>query len=1381
MAVNRIVQENAILEGRTPQSYWDVAHSSQIEGFATDISTDAGGRIDFKINVDGGAGSDYLVEVFRLGHYGGDGARKVAQWVNTDATVQPDAAYDATRALVDAGNWSVTDSWQSPEDAVSGVYLARVQRLDAQGQPIDGAANQIPFILREDDRPADIVLQTSDTTWHAYNGWFGNNGQIGANFYGDASGTVDHPDIPGAGTFAQDRAYAVSYNRPFITRGLEGEQGGPAAGAQDYLFGADYAAIRWLEEQGYDVAYISGVDPDRLGVDALTKYQSFISVGHDEYWSGGQREAVEAARDAGVNLNFWGGNDVYWKTRWETSIVDGEEHRTLVCYKETWAHADPNADPEDYYDLDPTDVWTGTWRDARFIGNPLAGGPDDRSSLSGQPHLCNCAENSLTGQLFGPDGTGEFGGALDVPASYAPLRVWRDTDIGQGGALDLAPGILGYEWNTTPEDERRPAGLIKLSETTIPWSSILVDQGNTTAPGTATHNLTLYRAESGALVFGAGTTFWTWALSDAHDSEPYGAEIENVDLQQLVVNVFADMGIQPGVADAVLASQGLVRAARSSDAVAATATLADPPETVAALDRVALSGTAQDAGGVVALVEISFDGGDTWRVASGTTDWSYTWTPRAQGDQTILVRAIDDSLNIPTGGSVARLTVEVTEAVPPESVGLLAPFEAFSGELFTETEPLELGVRFRAAGVGLVEELHYYRHPDDANDVDVREGRLWDAAGNLLATVEFTSAVGESGWQTAALSEPVRIAAGQEYVASYRTSDNYVAEPFFFGDDFVEPYGILSAPGGGNGVFASGAAVRLPTASFSNSNYWVDVGFEPTFLLNGPPVVATPGEVTVAENATLATALSADDPEGDPLTFAVAGGADAAVFAVDQATGALRFAFSPDFEQPADADGDNRYEVVVAVSDGIGRPVEQALSVRVTDVADEPDLAVSTLFGPGQAPAQTVTSDPTDYELGTKFLAARDGLVTELRYWRGAEDASDTDVRTLHLWDASGAVLGSVAVESAPGQSGWQIGTLAAPVEIEAGATYLASYGTEQNYVASAGFFEAAWEGPDGLLRAPASGVVSGNGVLASGGTGLFPTQTYNASNYWVDVTFESSSPADAAPAFVGPGALWLAENETAVATLAAEDPEGDALAFSIEGGRDAGLFAIDAASGALAFAAAPDFEAPADADGDNAYDLVVGVTDGRSATVERALTVTVTDDPVEPGSGATALFAALAPAATVTNDPGDYELGVRFEAASDGAIGALRYWRGAEDAADTDTRTLTLWSAAGEALASVAVESAPGRSGWQTGALAAPVAIEAGAGYVASYGTERNYAFTAGFFEDPHSDPDGVLTAPSGGNGVLSGTPGAFPTASYGEANYWVDVVFEADPLVLA
>ena len=504
-----------------------------------------------------------------------------------------------------------------PADAVSGVYLARLQRLDSNGNPIDGAVNQIPFVVRNDGETHDIVLQTSDTTWQAYNAWGGNNGVVGANLYGDANDSINWDPIPGAGSHSQDRAYAVSYNRPFITD----DGTGPASGAQDYLFGADYAAIYWLEKQGYDVSYISGVDTDRLGADYLKNYKSFISVGHDEYWSGDQRANVEEARDSGVNLLFWSGNECYWKIRWDVAYsADGTAYRTLVCYKETLAVADPNAGPRGL--LQP--------RSDRHLDRDVDGYPlprqsrlpaaetprmSTRSPASTQP--ATAARTSSRASCSAPTARASSAAHSTCRPNYASLRVWRDTTIAAGGGqLDIAPGILGYEWDTSPDDNLRPAGLIKLSETTLPWDAILVDQGNNTAPGVATHNLSLYRTASGSLVFGAGTTFWTWALSDQHDNSPYGADIENIDIQQFTINMFADMGIQPGVADAFLISQGLKRASASTDTTAAVASINDLPDTVEALKAVTITGTATDndgnpltTDGKVAAVEVSLDGG----------------------------------------------------------------------------------------------------------------------------------------------------------------------------------------------------------------------------------------------------------------------------------------------------------------------------------------------------------------------------------------------------------------------------------------------------------------------------------------------------------------------------------------------------------------------------------------------------------------------------------------------------------------------------------------------------------------------------------------------------------------------------------------------------
>ena len=328
-ASNPIVLENQ--KPGNPESEWgiDGAGSSNIEGFATDISINRGQTVSFKINTNS---SNYRIDIYRLGYYGGMGARKVDTIQHTGVQNQPTPLRDATTGLVDAGNWSVSASWAIPADAVSGIYIAKLTRQDGTA-----GENQIPFIVRDDSSHSDIIFQTSDETWQAYNPWGGANLYEGNGPGGDSS--------PG-------RAYAVSYNRPITTRRRRPSPAGP----QDYIFGVEFPAIQWLEKNGYDVSYMAGVDSDRLG-NLIQNHKMFLSVGHDEYWSGPQRANVEAARDAGVNLSFWSGNEVYWKTRLAAQHQCGRPSLSHPChYKET------RAGP-----IDPNNEWTGTFRDPRFV------------------------------------------------------------------------------------------------------------------------------------------------------------------------------------------------------------------------------------------------------------------------------------------------------------------------------------------------------------------------------------------------------------------------------------------------------------------------------------------------------------------------------------------------------------------------------------------------------------------------------------------------------------------------------------------------------------------------------------------------------------------------------------------------------------------------------------------------------------------------------------------------------------------------------------------------------------------------------------------------------------------------------------------------------
>lgn len=576
------------------------AGDPSIQGFATDISVNQGGTVYFKVNT---AASAYVINIYRVGYYGGLGARLVATVVPSVPLPQsqPACLTDSTTLLVDCGNWSISASWAVPANATSGLYIAKLVRSD------NGGANHMAFVVRADNGGSQLLFQTSDTTWQAYNEFQVNS------LYSPA--------------YPRPRAYKVSYNRPFNTWQIN---------SPSWFMSAEYPMIRWLEANGYDVSYTTGVDDDRNG-NLILGHKVFLSVGHDEYWSGNQRTNVEVARAAGVNLAFFSGNEIFWKTRWENSI-DGSNtpYRTLVCYKETLEGI--KEDP-----LDPS-IWTGSWRDPTF--SPPADGGRPENALSGTLSYVNATRND----------------AITVPAYYSNLRFWRNTAIAKlssGKTYTFGNGTLGYEWDQELDNGFRPAGLIDLSSTTVNVSpNFLLDYGANYGAGSATHNLALYRANSGALVFGAGTVQWSWGLDGTHDYFSDQPPPADVNLQQATVNVLADMGAQ-----AATLQPGLVAAIASVDKTPPASLITSPTNgaNIHVGSALTITGTATDqGGGVVAAVEVSVDGGATWHRAVGQTNWSYSWTPSATGSVTITSRAVDDSVNVETPS--AGVTVSVTPA-----------------------------------------------------------------------------------------------------------------------------------------------------------------------------------------------------------------------------------------------------------------------------------------------------------------------------------------------------------------------------------------------------------------------------------------------------------------------------------------------------------------------------------------------------------------------------------------------------------------------------------------------------------------------------------------------------------------------------------------------
>ena len=769
---NPIVCENNLTGN--PRSEWDVAGSGDatLQGFATDISINKGDTVHFKVST---TAPVFQVDIYRMGYYGGMGARKIASIANVTGRNQVPCLTDNTTFLVDCGNWTESTTWAVPTTAVSGIYFAKLTRNDS------GGTSHVVFIVRDDAGTADMLFQTSDTTWQAYNQYGGFSTYLGS---------------PRA-------AYKVSYNRPFSTRGQ-----GSGYGTSNWVFYAEYPTVRWLEANGYDVSYSSGVDTERYAA-LVRNHKAFLSVGHDEYWSAGQRASVEAARAGGVHLAFLSGNEIFWKTRFEPSI-DGANtpFRTLVTYKETLANA--VIDP-----LDPP-TWTGTWQDPRF--SPPADGGRPGNALSGQMYSVNRGS-----------------APIKVPAAYKALRFWRNTAVAllaTGGVTTLAADTLGYEWDQDLDNGQRPPGLIDMSLTTVAATEYFVDFGTSVAPANVTHNLTLYRHPSGALVFGAGSVQWVWGLDPNHDTSPdTGSPTADLNIQQAQMNVFGDMGIQPQTRQ-----PGLFPAVPSTDVAPPTSTITSPANgaSILAETAVTISGTATDTGGgVVGGVEISLDGGSTWRKATGTAAWTYAWRPGTLGTTTIRTRAADDSGNIETPG--AGRSVTITKAACPCSLWAAStvPWAIDSNDPIA----IEVGTKFRTDLNGQITALRFYK---SAKNTGTHTGHLWSAAGTLLGSVTFAGE-SASGWQQATLTPPVPILQDQVYVASYHTNvGRYSTDSYYFGRSGVDQWPLhapSSAVAGGNGVYAVTPTTAFPDQSYQGNNYWVDVVIG--------PVDSTPPAVTI--------------------------------------------------------------------------------------------------------------------------------------------------------------------------------------------------------------------------------------------------------------------------------------------------------------------------------------------------------------------------------------------------------------------------------------------------------------------------------------------------------------------------------------------------------
>ncbi|MEV0595090.1 DUF4082 domain-containing protein [Nonomuraea cavernae] len=303
----------------------------------------------------------------------------------------------------------------------------------------------------------------------------------------------------------------------------------------------------------------------------------------------------------------------------------------------------------------------------------------------------------------------------------------------------------------------------------------------------------------------------------------------------------------------------------------------------------------------------------------------------------------------------------------------------------TATDPVTLGVKFRADTTGFVTGIRFFK---GSQNTGPHVGSLWTTGGTQLANVTFSGETA-SGWQQANFSTPVSINADTTYIASYHTtSGRFSYDLQYFNTEYSNPpLRALASPGqGGNGVYTYSATNTFPTATFRATNYWVS----PMFV---------PSETVWEDTAT---------------------------------------------------------------------------------------------------PASTAVGATSPVVVGVKFQSSTDGVVRGIRFYKAAPN---TGTHVGSLWTTGGTQLANVTF-SGETAFGWQQAYFSTPVSINADTTYIASYHT------TSGRFSYTLQdfvGPevDFPLTALENGDEGGNGVYTYSATNTFPTSSYQATNYWVDVLFD--------------------------------------------------------------------------------------------------------------------------------------------------------------------------------------------------------------------------------------------------------------------------------------
>jgi hypothetical protein len=312
-----VVKENE----RPGTTDWQITNpqgAGGIEGYASAVQATAGQEVLLFVST---AAPSYVVQAFRMGYYGGTGARLVWQSPTEPGGVQPACPVTSGTNMVECG-WSASLRVRISSAFVQGDYLFKLTGSGDQ-------QSYVPLTVWDPRSHATYLVQNSVLTWQAWNPYGGYDLYEGA--------TPCAPDVYPCSS----RSLVVSFDRPYDPSYGEG--------AADFL-SEEYPLVRFMEQHGLDVTYGTDITTDE-DPQLLLNHRAVLSLGHDEQWSLSMRNAAVNALAHGVNLAFFGASPILRKVRLQASPLGPD--REVVNYR------DPEADPD--YRTDPSEVSQNEW------------------------------------------------------------------------------------------------------------------------------------------------------------------------------------------------------------------------------------------------------------------------------------------------------------------------------------------------------------------------------------------------------------------------------------------------------------------------------------------------------------------------------------------------------------------------------------------------------------------------------------------------------------------------------------------------------------------------------------------------------------------------------------------------------------------------------------------------------------------------------------------------------------------------------------------------------------------------------------------------------------------------------------------------------------